>query len=142
MVRALVIAVPLLVLFWIVSIVDCAMQPAHRARGVSKPVWLVIVIVLPVIGGILWFVIGRGRKSREAAAERRAPDDDPAFFRTVGSIADQDERIRRLEEELAQLDAEDVDPRWERPGAAAPDADDEAQDPDGDDRGPRRGAIG
>ncbi len=135
MVRALVIAVPLLVLFWIVSIVDCSLQPAHRARGVSKPAWLVIVIVLPVVGGVLWFVIGRGRRGHEQVSSSRAPDDDPAFLGTIGSISDQDERIRRLEEELAQLDAEDEDPPRGQSSMG-----DDAQDPDGD--GPRRGAIG
>jgi len=61
-----------------------------------------------VVGGILWLLVGRGR--RVAAAPRRAPDDDPQFLRTIGSISDQDERIRRIEEELAQLDAEDDTP--------------------------------
>ena len=38
----------------------------------------------------------------------RAPDDDPEFLGRIGTISDQDERIRRLEEELALLDAEDA----------------------------------
>lgn len=97
--------------FWVYSIVDCALQPSTRHRGVGKPAWMVIVLFLPVLGGILWFAIGRGRRLRPAA--RRAPDDDPEFLgrMDLASIADQDERIRRLEEELAQLDSEADDPR-------------------------------
>ena len=148
MARLLFILVPLAVAFWIYSIVDCAMQPPTRHRGVSKPAWLLIVIILPVIGGILWFVIGRGRAGQPASL--RAPDDDPAFLQGIGGIADQDERIRRLEEELAQLDAEDDDPRWNRPPAGGARSDESAGEKpadhpgeaDGDDRRGQRGATG
>lgn len=113
--------------FWVFTIVDCAVQPAIRHRGVPKPVWLVIVVLLPVLGGILWFVVGRSRES--AAALRRAPDDDPEFLGKIGTISDQDERIRRLEEELAQLDAEGDDPRFTHPDRPAGGATTAAVDP-------------
>jgi hypothetical protein len=106
------------VAFWVFTIVDCAVQPSTRHRGVSKPVWILIVVLLPVIGGILWLVVGKTRRS--SAAARRAPDDDPEFLGRIGTISDQDERIRRLEEELAQLDAEDDDPRWKAGDGAPP----------------------
>jgi hypothetical protein len=99
--------------FWVFTIVDCAAQPATRHRGVNKPVWVLIVVLLPVLGGILWLVVGRTRASDVKALH--APDDDPEFLGRLGSLSDQDERIRRLEEELAQLDAEDDDPRWTPP---------------------------
>lgn len=129
--------------FWVYAIVDCAVQPATRARGVSKAAWIAIVVLLPVLGGLLWFAVGRTRRS--AAPARRAPDDDPEFLGRIGSISDQDERIRRLEEELAQLDAEADDDtfRAQRPsddgageGPAAP-----GTDGDDDARG-QRGAVG
>lgn len=109
MARGLLILALVAAVFWVFTIVDCAVQPPSRHRGVSKPVWLLIVVLLPVLGGILWLVVGRTRKS--AVVARRAPDDDPEFLGRIGTISDQDERIRRLEEELAQLDAEDDDPR-------------------------------
>jgi hypothetical protein len=135
--RLLFILVPVAIAFWVYSIVDCAMQPPTRHRGVSKPAWLVIAILLPVLGGILWFVIGRGRAASVAAV--RAPDDDPAFLRGLGSASEQDERIRRLEEELAQLDAEDDDPRWNNHG---PHDGPPTGDADGDDLRGQRGALG
>lgn len=120
--RVLLILALVATAFWVFTIVDCAVQPATRHRGVSKPVWILIVVLLPVLGGLLWLIVGRARASTVAA--RRAPDDDPEFLGRIGSISDQDERIRRLEEELAQLDAEDDDPRWKPP--AAPAASDDA----------------
>ena len=105
----------LLLAFWVYSIVDCALQPPVRHRGVSKASWMFIVILIPVLGGVLWFAIGRTRASAMRAP--RAPDDDLDFLGRIGSISDQDERIRRLEEELAALDAEDVD-NLDRPGGA------------------------
>src|SRR3546814_16569187 len=86
--------------FWVYSIVDCALQPPTRHRGVSKGAWIAIVVLLPVLGGLLWFVVGRGRAS--TAAARRAPDDDPEFLGSIGSLAAQDEPIRRPAAELAQ----------------------------------------
>ena len=123
--RVLLILALVATAFWVFTIVDCAVQPPARHRGVSKPVWLLIVVLLPVLGGILWLIVGRARGS--SAAARRAPDDDPEFLGRIGTISDQDERIRRLEEELAQLDAEDDDPRFKPP--AAPSASDEAPAP-------------
>ena len=70
-----------------------------------------------MLGGLLWLTVGRVRRSTIVA--RRAPDDDPEFLEKIGTLSDQDERIRRLEEELALLDAEDDDPRWTPPGGTA-----------------------
>ncbi|MFT4219586.1 MAG: PLDc N-terminal domain-containing protein [Microbacterium sp.] len=144
MARLLFILVPLAVAFWIYSVVDCAMQPPARHRGVAKPAWMVIVTLIPIVGGVLWLTIGRARASEPLPL--RGPDDDVAFLEGIGSQSDQDERIRRLEAELAQLDAEDDDPRWRHLESGSADApDDDAQsgdsDSDGDVRG-QRGAIG
>src|SRR6478752_3257839 len=115
--RVLLILALVATAFWVFTIVDCAVQPPTRHRGVSKPIWILIVVLLPVLGGLLWLIVGRGRASSVAA--RRAPDDDPEFLGRIGTISDQDERIRRLEEELAQLDAEGDDPRFNPPGGPA-----------------------
>ncbi|WP_309128395.1 PLDc N-terminal domain-containing protein [Microbacterium sp.] len=104
MARILIIGGFLAVLFWVFSIVDCAVQPAERHRGVSKAKWVLIVVLLPVIGGILWFAIGRRRPGHDDSPLFR-PDDDPEFLRGI-SRKEQDARIKQLEEELARLDDE------------------------------------
>ncbi len=113
MARILLIVALLLAVFWVYSIVDCAVQHPSRHRGVSKPMWLVIVFALPVLGGILWFAVGRTKRAN--IPRPKAPDDDPEFLGRIGDIRDQDERIRRIEEELKALDADDDDPRWNNP---------------------------
>jgi hypothetical protein len=149
MTRVLLILALVATAFWVYTIVDCALQPPTRHRGVSKGIWIAIVVLLPVLGGILWFAIGRGR--RPSAQKRRAPDDDPEFLGRIGSISDQDERIRRLEEELAQLDSEASDPLppaapgavppSAAPGTIPPAAGTKPADGDDDSRG-QRGAVG
>lgn len=105
MARLLIIGGFLAAVFWVFSVVDCAVQPATRHRGVPKPTWIAIVVLLPVIGGILWFVIGRRRANDPGPRRVIAPDDDPAFLRSI-SKTEQDARIRQLEEDLARLDEE------------------------------------
>ena len=137
MARLLLILALVATVFWVYTIVDCAVQSPSRHRGVSKPAWLAIVILLPVLGGILWFAIGRGRATQTVV--RRAPDDDPEFLgrMTASARAEQDERIRRLEEELAQLDSEADDPQ---PPKKTTDPGDTPGKGDDDTRG-QRGAV-
>lgn len=138
--RMLLILALVAVAFWVVTVVDCAVQPPIRHRGVRKSAWLLIVVLLPVLGGVLWFTVGRARASQ---LTRSAPDDDPEFLGSLGEISDQDERIRRLEEELAQLDAEDrADPHTDSSAATSQDETTDAAGIDDDDSRDQRGARG
>ncbi|SEB47586.1 Phospholipase_D-nuclease N-terminal [Paramicrobacterium humi] len=103
MARLLFILIPLIVAVTIYTVVDCAMIDARRVRGLSKPVWLVLILLLPVIGLVLWYMIGRGHAS---LARDLAPDDDPSFLGELRHDVMQDDRIRQLEAELAALDDE------------------------------------
>jgi hypothetical protein len=108
MVRLWLVVGVIVAVFYIFSVVDCALIERNRVRGLPKAVWVLVVIILPVIGGILWFLIGRGGR-RNTARRSLAPDDDPEFLKRIaGERADRDrqqaERIRKLEDELADLD--------------------------------------
>lgn len=140
MTRFLIVGVVVAVIFWVISIVDCAVQPANRHRGVAKGGWLAIVVLLPVIGGVLWFAVGRVGKLEMMASV--APDDNPEFLSTLGSVANQNERIRLLEEELARLDDEDAGP-IQRPSepSAADDADADSGEDNPDDGATPRGSA-
>lgn len=102
--RLWVVLAVIAVALTIFTIVDVVLTDRGRVRALPKPVWVLIAII-PVVGAILWFTIGRG-PSRVAATRVIAPDDDPDFLRDLSVKEDQDERIRRLEQELAELDDE------------------------------------
>jgi hypothetical protein len=123
MARFGVIAAVIAAAFMVYSLVDCAMTNRARIRGPRKIVWILLILVLPVLGGVLWFLIGRGKVGRPAP-RTLAPDDDPAFLRRLSNDKDQEERIRRLEQELADLDS-DAPPE---PRLKDPDTDGEAPD--------------
>ena len=96
--------------FTIFAFVDVLLTEDWRIRrGIPKVVWLVIVVLLTPIGGILWFFIGREPVEKSAPAGRPArslgaPDDDPAFLANLRREEEREERIRRLEQQLAELD--------------------------------------
>jgi len=101
----LFVIVPLVVLALdVFAVVDVIMTDARRVRAVPKVVWVLLIVLLPVIGVILWFVIGKERRDRGGERRTVAPDDDPTFLRNLRRDEEQDERIRRLEQELADLD--------------------------------------
>ncbi len=93
-------------IFYIYSVVDCALFDRSRVRGLPKPIWLLVIILFPIIGGVLWFLIGRGRRHIQSALRTVAPDDDPAFLKRLAADRDQEERIKRLEQELSELDGD------------------------------------
>lgn len=103
MVRFAIIGIVIAVAFSLYALVDAAMTDHNRARGVAKPVWVVLIVVLPVLGGILWFVIGKGDDSE---VRRNAPDDDPRFTGTKLSSSELNTHMADLEKRLRELDDE------------------------------------
>jgi len=101
----LFVIVPLVVLALdVFAVVDVIMTDPRRVRAVPKVVWVLLIVLLPIIGVILWFVIGKERRDKGGERRTVAPDDDPTFLRNLRRDEEQDERIRRLEQELADLD--------------------------------------
>ena len=88
----------------IFAIIDIVLIDKSRVRAFPKALWVLIVIAVPLIGAILWFVVGRQWGSRQQQRRTVAPDDDPTFLNNLRRDEEQDERIRRLEQELAELD--------------------------------------
>ncbi len=119
MVRFVIIGIVIAVAFTLYALVDAAMTEGSRARGVPKPVWVVLVVVLPVIGGVLWFLIGKGDTP---AVRPAAPDDDPRFTGTRMSTGDLDSHMQDLEARLRELDSETFpgEDRTGRGSTAAP----------------------
>ena len=104
MARLLVILPFVVVALDVFAIVDVILTDVRRIRALNKFTWIVIIVLLPVIGAALWFFIGKDRQDRGGEPRRVAPDDDPNFLKNLRRDEEQDERIRRLEQELAELD--------------------------------------
>lgn len=87
------------------AIVDIALIEERRVRALNKALWIIIVLILPIVGALLWFFLGRERRGDRGGEPRVvAPDDDPAFLSNMRRDDAADERIRKLEQELADLD--------------------------------------
>jgi len=89
MTRFFVIAIVVAVALTVFAVVDVAFSDRLRVRGVPKGVWVVLIVLVPVVGPLLWFFIGRGsrggRNGRGGPGRRGpiAPDDDPDFLRNL-----------------------------------------------------------
>jgi hypothetical protein len=101
------VVVPIVVLVvFVYGLVDVIRTDARLTKGISKPAWIVVQILLPVVGAVLWFIIGRPRGTGAAPASYShplAPDDDPEFLRNLEVRRRQQaeaERLRKLKEEL------------------------------------------
>ncbi|WP_082716990.1 PLD nuclease N-terminal domain-containing protein [Microterricola viridarii] len=93
------------VVLTVYALVDAALFDRSRIRGLPRFAWILVVLLLPVIGALLWLFIGRGRRGPAPRASRTvAPDDDLEFLGQLGRDALQAQRIRKIEEELADLD--------------------------------------
>jgi len=107
MVRWIVIGAVGVVAFTIYALVDLFMTQAPRVRAFPKPIWIIVIVALPIIGPLLWLFVGKAknRRYKPGSGSGRAPDDDPSFLGNLDREGS-DERIRRLEEELRKLDDE------------------------------------
>ena len=124
MVRWIVIGAVAVVAFTIYALVDLFMTNAPRVRAFPKPLWIAVIVALPVLGPILWPQIGKARGTPKGVRTvGNAPDDNPTFLSTIDR-EESDERIRRLEEELRKLDVENPGgPGPQGPAGDSPDQD-------------------
>ena len=106
--RLLPIAFIVWVAFTVFTVVDVALIERNRIRGLPKPGWIVLIILVPIVGGVLWLVVGRIRAGEAAVGSARrgpvAPDDDPDFLRRLNREKAMEDRIEQLEQELRDLD--------------------------------------
>lgn len=128
----------------VAALFDCITTESYLIRSLPKLAWIAVILVLPGIGGVLWFIAGRPMPAEGSAHEPHpghpagrglhanerpdqadsrparqmlAPDDDPDFLR---SLSDQtrradEERLRRWEADL-RLREERLRQRDDPPG--------------------------
>lgn len=86
-----VLAVLVALAAYISFVVDVTRTSGAVVRSLPKAVWLIVVVLVPIVGGLLWAVFGRPRGAGAWFSSRvTAPDDDPAFLKAL-----EDEAWRR-----------------------------------------------
>lgn len=107
----------------VIALIDCLSTDEYAVRNLPKVIWVFLILLFSPIGAIAWFVAGRPQRAASGRAgawrpgngfpeSRRprpvAPDDDPAFLRSVAEERRRDEQmfstweadLRRREDEL------------------------------------------
>lgn len=116
-------------------LIDCIQSPPHQIRNLDKVVWILLIVFIPIIGGVAWLVAGRPQRApsqqqwrmgngfSEAGRPRStSPDDDPAFLRSINT--EHEATLKKWEDDLkareARLRAEETPPTT--PGDGQPGA--------------------
>ena len=83
-----VAGVLLLIALYIYFIIDVLRTPRGDTRSLPKFVWLLLVVLVPILGGLVWLALGRVWPAPGSRFGRRraplAPDDDPKFLKQLG----------------------------------------------------------
>lgn len=96
------------------ALIDIITRDSLLVRHLPKVTWVILVIIVPVVGSIVWFAVGHdwgerreaipfGDPRRQDAAVERLRTDyvvDAAAVEAELRIAEKQARIRRLEAEL------------------------------------------
>ncbi len=77
-----VLPVVIVVVCIIYTAVYVVQSDSERIRRLPKFLWLILVLALPVVGMVAWWVFGRPTSRPEPPSV--APDDDPDFLRGLG----------------------------------------------------------
>lgn len=106
----------------IVALVDIITRDESRVRHLPKFVWILLVVLLPLIGSIVWFLVGREwdrpaepmpfgdprrvdaphprSEARPTALPPSSTEAQLAALEAEIAAAEREERIRRLEAEV------------------------------------------
>jgi hypothetical protein len=71
----------------IYAVIDCLRSDDAEIRALPKPLWLLVIVALPLFGGIVWIMFGHQPAPGWPGGGRRlrtiGPDDDPDFLRSL-----------------------------------------------------------
>jgi hypothetical protein len=91
MVRSLLFIFAAWLLFTVFVTVFAASAKKNEVRNLPKWAWILICLFVPIVGGLLYLVLGRpigGPKNRFGRIKIVAPDDDPSFLRDLSEKLD------------------------------------------------------
>ena len=143
-IRSLQYVIPVALLIY--ALIDCIQTDTILVRNLPKTFWILLIIVIPVIGPIVWLVAGRpqgGQRPRpvpwpstatagfpeyERPRPPRGPDDDDAFLARIDGpdpekerlLAQWEEQLREREDRLRRASGPDEAPEPGASGASDP----------------------
>ena len=105
------------------TLLDAVRTPAHEARTLPKWLWVLVTLLFPVAGPLMWLILGRPKAQPAAGAPRpgfgqrrstpapsvSSPDDDEEYLRWLKAKAERERRSREAESNNKQ-DPELKDP--------------------------------
>ncbi len=97
-----VIIVLALVGFWLYCLLDVIAIDTGLVRNLSKPLWVVIVLLVPVLGGSAWLMLGRPPRASLApgsAVDPGSPPSRPTPRQGPIGPEDSDAFLRKLDEQ-------------------------------------------
>lgn len=113
MIRAMLIigGAALIVGLTLYTLLDAVRTPAHEARTLPKWLWVLVTLLFPVVGPIMWLILGRPKAQPAAGAPRpgfgqrrntpapsvSSPDDDEEYLRWLKAKAERECRSREAE---------------------------------------------
>ena len=123
-------------LLFLAALIDVILCARDQVRHLPKVVWVLIVLLLPLVGSILWFTVGREHSARaprrtrtggsrrtgasspgtvvvhEAAPRPASPGAPPSTEEQLAALEREitDDRIRELEAELRRRRTEPETP--------------------------------
>ncbi|MEE1621312.1 PLD nuclease N-terminal domain-containing protein [Zafaria sp. Z1313] len=124
MVRNIILASLVALAITIYALIECIRTRPQDVRSISKPAWILAIVLLPLIGAGLWFWLGRPRfgngggapGNRGGSAPRpSAPDDDTEFLRNLERQRRQQAREEGLRRKEAELKAKEEQLKKDKP---------------------------
>ena len=111
----------LLLAFWIWALLDVISTDASACRNLPKSMWLLIVLILPDIGAILWLLMGRPEKTswRPGSADYAAPRRPVGLEDSPRYNAGPELSSRRSEELNRELERWELEQRAQAPSTSS-----------------------
>lgn len=110
MIRTLIFVFAVWLLFTVFVTVFAASAKKNEVRNLPKWAWILVCLFVPVIGGLLYLVLGRptGRpRQRFGKTKIIAPDDDPTFLRDLSDKLDKKDSKEEEKEDKPEEDSGD-----------------------------------
>ena len=103
----------------VAALIDLITRDDSQVKHLPKIAWIIIVILLPLIGSVLWFGVGREYQQRAERGSfgdprRWARADAAGPQRSTPGLSDTELELARLDAEIAEAERQDRIRRLER----------------------------